>query len=89
MKYYYIVLTQTYCVWLYKHLLGCDLHSLRGRRLTCSEGRFDPSECDVAEALMSLSELELFEHATHLGGERPDGMRYEGVWGSREPHISP
>lgn len=31
---------------------------------------------------MSLSELELFEHATHLSGERPDGMRYGG--GGRE-----
>lgn len=27
---------------------------------------------------MSLSELELFEHATNLGSERPDGMRYGG-----------
>lgn len=24
---------------------------------------------------MSLSELELFQHATHLGGKRPDGLR--------------
>lgn len=38
---------------------------------------------------MSLSELELFEHATHLGGERPDRMRYEGVWKKSAPHISP
>lgn len=36
--------------------------------------------CDVVEAFMSLSELELFEHTTHLGGNRPDGMNYEGVW---------
>lgn len=28
---------------------------------------------------MSLSELKLFEHATHLGGERPDGMRWGGL----------
>lgn len=38
---------------------------------------------------MSLSELELFEHATHLGGDRPDGMRYEGVRETRVPHFSP
>lgn len=29
---------------------------------------------------MSLSELKLFEHATHLDGNRPEGMRYERVW---------
>lgn len=38
---------------------------------------------------MSLSELELFEHATHLGGDRPDGMRYEGVCKRSVPQISP
>lgn len=33
---------------------------------------------------MSLSELELYEHATHLGGERPDGTRWG--FGRRECH---
>lgn len=34
----------------------------------------------MAEAFMSLFELELFEHAAHLDGERPDGMRRGGGW---------
>lgn len=38
---------------------------------------------------MSLFELELFEHATHLGGVRRDEMRYEAVWKRRVPQISP
>lgn len=34
----------------------------------------------MAEAFTLLSELELFEHAAHLGGERPDRMRWGGGW---------
>lgn len=33
----------------------------------------------MAQALMSPSELELFEHATHLDGDRPDGTEYDEV----------
>lgn len=38
---------------------------------------------------MSFSELKLFEHASHLGGNRPEGMRYGRILKNRVSQISP
>lgn len=34
----------------------------------------------MTEAFTLLSEFEWIEHAAHLGGERPDGIRRGGGW---------
>lgn len=48
-----------------------------------------PSGCDMAVAYMSLCELKLFEHATHLDGNRPEPMRFGRLLKNRVPQISP
>lgn len=68
-----------------------DIHSRQDGRLPCSWRSNWPFGCDAAQAFMSLSELEALQHATHLGGDGPDGLRWWwwqwwGRIGRRECH---